>query len=49
MFVTEELRIWALSDVFFDQHGVPEWLGSPVMQPQPDPSMQLAACIFEDL
>eukprot|EP00913_Durusdinium_trenchii_P008375 g7868.t1 len=24
----EELRIWALSDVFFDQHGVPEWCKS---------------------
>jgi tetratricopeptide (TPR) repeat protein len=24
----ENLRIWALSDVFFDQHGVPEWCKS---------------------
>jgi len=24
----KELRIWALSDVFFDQHGVPEWCKS---------------------
>lgn len=24
----EKLRVWALSDVFFDQHGVPEWCKS---------------------
>ena len=26
---SQKLRVWALSDVFFDQHGVPEWSGWP--------------------